>query len=292
MISSRHNESIKTIRRLRGRQGDHALLEGPHLLAEALACGARARDGAGDARGAAASRGRPSRLPARPSPLEVAAAVLDGLADSDSPRGLLALARLPRAGCSSRCPAGGDTVVLYLDGVQDPGNVGALARVAEAFGAEALALAPGCAHPNHPRALRASAGSLLRLPVAVEATVAGVDGRLGRNGARWAALAAHGGRRARHARMACRGLGARGRRRGRRAVGRGRRARSTSAGRFRSPAASSRSTSRWPAGSRSTRSPWRSGGPRRPDGARPQPARSFSAWMSAGTISWRSPTMP
>lgn len=125
-------------------------------------------------------------------PLEVDAAVLDGLADSDSPRGLLALARLPRTGCAS-LPAGGDGVVLFLDGVQDPGNVGALARIAEAFGARALALSPGCAHPNHPRALRASAGSLLRLPVAVEATVAGVDDHLGGR-VRWTALAAHGGR--------------------------------------------------------------------------------------------------
>ncbi len=192
MISSRHNESIKTIRRLRRRQGDHALLEGPHLLAEALATGLELETVL--ATPEALQRPEVARLVSQlnRAPLEVAAEVLDGLADSDSPRGLLALARLPRMGCSS-LPAGGDTVVLYLDGVQDPGNVGALARVAEAFGAGALALSSGCAHPNHPRALRASAGSLLRLPVAVEATVAGVDGRFGGR-VRWTALAAHGGR--------------------------------------------------------------------------------------------------
>jgi len=192
MISSRHNESIKTIRRLRGRQGDHALLEGPHLLEEALASGLELETVL--ATPEALRRAEIARLVARLErpPLEVAAEVLDGLADSDSPRGLLALARLPRSGCSA-LPAGGDVLVLYLDGVQDPGNVGALARAAEAFGAEALALSRGCAHPNHPRALRASAGSLLRMPVAVDATVVAVDGRLG-PGVRWAALAAHGGR--------------------------------------------------------------------------------------------------
>lgn len=192
MISSRHNESIKTIRRLRGRQGDHALLEGPHLLEEALASGLELET----VLATPEALRRPEvvhlvSLLDRP-PLEVDAALLDTLADADSPRGLLALARLPRSGAES-LPAAGDAVLLYLDGVQDPGNVGALARVAEAFGARALALAPGCAHPNHPRALRASAGSLLRLPVAVGATIAGVDARCGR-GTRWAALAAHGGR--------------------------------------------------------------------------------------------------
>ena len=70
--------------------------------------------------------------------------------------------------------------------MQDPGNLGALARVAEAAGAAGLALSPGSAHPNHPRALRASAGSLLRLPVAVGVEAAALDRRL-------APVAAHAG---------------------------------------------------------------------------------------------------
>lgn len=127
----------------------------------------------------------------RRPPLRIAAALLDSLGDSDSPRGILALARLPRGGVD-RLPERGVLGVLFLDGVQDPGNVGALARVAEAFGVDALALGPGSAHPNHPRALRASAGSLLRLPAVGPVTVEALDRRLGA-AAPWAALAAHGG---------------------------------------------------------------------------------------------------
>lgn len=107
------------------------------------------------------------RLPR--APLLVAAEILAECSDADSPQGVLAVAELPRP--HGALPMADDSVALYLDRVQDPGNLGALARVAEATGAAGLLLSPGCAHPNHPRALRASAGSLLRLPVAVGAEV-------------------------------------------------------------------------------------------------------------------------
>jgi TrmH family RNA methyltransferase len=125
-------------------------------------------------------------------PLEVEAGLLDELADSDAPRGVLAVASLPRAGVEA-LPVRPDGLYVYLDGLQDPGNLGALARVAEAAGAAGLALAPFCAHPNHPRALRASAGSLLRLPVAVGAEPAALARHLAPLAPRWAALVPRGG---------------------------------------------------------------------------------------------------
>jgi TrmH family RNA methyltransferase len=102
----------------------------------------------------------------------------------------LAVAELRRAGVDGLAEVG-EGPFLFLGGVQDPGNLGAIARVAEAFGARALLLGDGTAHPNHPRALRASAGSLLRLPVAVGASAEGVTRRF--PSSRWAELAAHDG---------------------------------------------------------------------------------------------------
>src|SRR6185436_13712949 len=96
-------------------------------------------------------------------PTLASADVLDSLADADSPKGLLAIAHLPRGGPET-LPLRQGSMYLYLDGLQDPGNLGAIARVAEATGVAGLALSPGSVHPNHPRALRASAGGLLRLP--------------------------------------------------------------------------------------------------------------------------------
>ena len=192
MVVGRSNETLKAIRRLRRRQGDHALLEGPHLIAEALATGLEPESVLATPGFAVSASGRSLLRRLRRPPLLVDDARLAELADSDAPRGVLALARLPRTG-PSELALGGSSLVLFLDGVQEPGNVGALARVAEAFGATALALAPGCAHPNHPRALRASAGSLLRLPIAVEATIGALDLRLLPHDPLWVALAAHGG---------------------------------------------------------------------------------------------------
>jgi len=186
------------MRRLRRSKGDHALLEGPHLVGEAIAAGLALEEvltvpgflsdmGAGaDLRAILAGLPEP--------PTEVAPEVLECLADADSPRGIVAAARLPRGGVET-LPVRSDGVYLFLEGVQDPGNLGALARSAEAAGATGLALAPGTVHPNHPRALRGSAGSLLRLPAAINVQPADLDRHLGTGGggARWVALATRGG---------------------------------------------------------------------------------------------------
>jgi RNA methyltransferase, TrmH family len=71
---------------------------------------------------------------------------------------------------------------LALWRLADPGNVGTLIRTADAFGA-ALALSPGCADPTSPKALRASAGSIWRVPLGTWDDVGG----------RRVALVAHGG---------------------------------------------------------------------------------------------------
>jgi TrmH family RNA methyltransferase len=187
MISSRQNQRFKDIRRLRRSKGEHALLEGTHLVAEALAAGLSldvvlATPGyLASAEGSALARALPV------APLEVAPDLLEDVTDADSPRGILAVAHLPRPGLDA-LPVRPGGLYLYLEGLQDPGNVGALARVAEAAGAVGLALSPGTAHPNHPRALRASAGSLLRLPVAVGAELDDLERHLAEARPRWAAL--------------------------------------------------------------------------------------------------------
>jgi TrmH family RNA methyltransferase len=69
----------------------------------------------------------------------------------------------------------GRIMLVVLDGVQDPGNAGACVRSAEAFGATGVIFLKGSASPHNPKALRASAGSLFRLPY-----LAGLDPALAR----------------------------------------------------------------------------------------------------------------
>jgi RNA methyltransferase, TrmH family len=61
-------------------------------------------------------------------------------------------------------PVGTREVTLALWRVTDPGNVGTLVRTADAFGA-AVSLSPECADPVGPRAVRASAGAIFRVPL-------------------------------------------------------------------------------------------------------------------------------
>jgi TrmH family RNA methyltransferase len=85
------------------------------------------------------------------------------LADTEQPQGIVAVVE-PREWTLADIPLGSETVVLGLDGVQDPGNVGALARSAEALGAAGLVALPGTADLHNPKALRGSMGALFRLP--------------------------------------------------------------------------------------------------------------------------------
>jgi TrmH family RNA methyltransferase len=192
MIISGRNRRLKDIRRLARCKGDQALLEGPHLVAEALDCDLPLAEVLASPEFLLTPEGQ--RLAARLDrpPTEVEARLLASLADADAPQGVLAVAGLPRRGVAS-LPIERDRTYLFAEAVQDPGNLGALARVAEAAGACGLALSPGTVHPNHPRALRASAGSLLRLPVATGVEAAEVESHLRAVAPRWLCLVSRGG---------------------------------------------------------------------------------------------------
>lgn len=88
-------------------------------------------------------------------------------AATEAPQGIAALVR-PRAATFDDLVRG-LPLVLVMAGVQDPGNVGALVRTAEAFGASGAAACSagglGTANPFGAKALRASAGAALRLPI-------------------------------------------------------------------------------------------------------------------------------
>lgn len=137
----------------------HFLLEGEKPILEAVAAGLPLEHVLHD------DSIRPGRLAALSAarPRLVSRAVLERLAESKTPQHLLAVARrrdVPVAEILAR-----PGPIVFLFGVQDPGNLGAIVRVAEAAGGAGVIAAPGSADFFHPRAVRASAGSVLRIPV-------------------------------------------------------------------------------------------------------------------------------
>jgi TrmH family RNA methyltransferase len=101
---------------------------------------------------------------------ELEASVLADIAPTRNPQGVLAIAEEPHR---QDWPAD-DGVALWLDRIQDPGNVGAIIRSAAGLGAEAVLLSPDCADPYGASAVRGSAGSVFRVPVWRDVGLAGV----------------------------------------------------------------------------------------------------------------------
>lgn len=82
-----------------------------------------------------------------------------GLAQTESPQGILAVCAKPPA-----APLQGDRL-LVCDGVADPGNMGTLIRTAECSGMDGVVILPGCVDVYSPKVVRATMGSLFRLPL-------------------------------------------------------------------------------------------------------------------------------
>jgi TrmH family RNA methyltransferase len=135
------------------------LLEGEKTILDAVAAGLPLEHVLHDA------SIRPGRLAALTAahPRLVSRAVLERLSDARTPQHLLAVARRRDVPVAEILKRPGPIVFVF--GIQDPGNLGAIVRVAEAAGGAGVLAAPGSADFFHPRAVRGSAGSVLRLPV-------------------------------------------------------------------------------------------------------------------------------
>jgi len=169
----RHHPTIRRLRALRRdaalrREEDVLIAEGVHLAHEALDHGAQIVLTVVSPRLEQNAEGRELHRRLAESgeqPFVVDDGLLDSLQDARSPQPILILLRRPVWGADAGIEAGRTPLVVALVGVQDPGNLGSLIRTADAAGATACFVAPGSADPFHPRAVRATMGSVFRLPV-------------------------------------------------------------------------------------------------------------------------------
>ncbi len=167
VITSRQNPIVRRFRAAADSPDDTLLLDGVHLIEEALAVAIPLETVAvdeGARESVAALAARAGAAGARV--VTVTAAVLAAMTPVRQPSGIVAIAqRVDRTLDDALAVA--PQAVFLLDEVQDPGNVGAIVRVADACGATGVVAGNGTADPMGWKALRGSMGSVFRVPVAV-----------------------------------------------------------------------------------------------------------------------------
>ena len=166
VISSRQNPLVRRFREVARDPGDTLLLDGPHLIEEALAAALRIEilavdSGANEAVTTLARRA----LASGARVVSVPAAVLAAMSPVRNPAGIVAIAARP-AGSLDAALEGPAQMVLMIEDVQDPGNLGAIVRAAEACGATGIVVGNGSADPFGWKAVRGSMGSAFRLTIA------------------------------------------------------------------------------------------------------------------------------
>ena len=160
-IRSRSHPLLKRVRAVRaGREPGMVVLEGERLILDALHAGAKL----------SALLMRTGIEPIEPlcghaECRQVESGALDAVSGLTTPPGWIALVQAPDVLPLTQLAVRQDTLLLSVCGLADPGNLGALVRVAEASGAAGVAFGPGGARPSNEKALRGSMGSLLRLPL-------------------------------------------------------------------------------------------------------------------------------
>ncbi|HEX7191777.1 MAG TPA: RNA methyltransferase [Thermoanaerobaculia bacterium] len=143
-ISSRQNPLFKRVREAIREHADEIVIEGPKAVDDATAAGWKPI--------AVIRRGE-----------SFTNDLFDALTTTKTSQGVIGLFARPRPRDLFKNK---DSIVVALDGVQDPGNVGTIVRLAAAFDCAGVAILPGCADPFGPKAIRASAGAVLNVNIA------------------------------------------------------------------------------------------------------------------------------
>ena len=184
----------RLIRQRTARRRDHAFaVEGPKLLAAALDAGAPvesvyfgpdARTAPGAAEVLARARGAGVRV------YRLAEGVIERVSDATTPQPLISVVGTVdvELGAVTRAP-----LLYVLVDVRDPGNLGAIVRVAAGSGAGGVVCCEGTADLYNPKTVRASAGALFSVPVVADVAVAAAFAELAAAGYRRVGTAARGG---------------------------------------------------------------------------------------------------
>jgi TrmH family RNA methyltransferase len=178
-IEGRHNAFVKELRQAfahaeRTEDGSCAI-EGLRIVEEAIRSGLRFRAVFFKESAQNLAERLLPQIGAQVDTLLLPDKLFDGIVPSENPQGVAALMRLREfsfADVLERLQVG---PVIVLAGLQDPGNLGTILRSAEAFGSAGVVLGEGTVSPFNSKVIRASAGSIFRLPVILTKAAGGLE---------------------------------------------------------------------------------------------------------------------
>ncbi|MGI6368871.1 MAG: TrmH family RNA methyltransferase [Anaerolineae bacterium] len=183
-ITSLQNPHVRLIEKLTRKKRDRYraqqyIAEGYRLVRHALQRGCRPAFVLMTAEfaGSAAGEELVAALAAVQSPMAIASPeVFQALADTVTPQGVLAVLPMPQADPARLRQA---QLVLVLDALRTPGNLGTILRTAQATGVDAVVCAPGTVDPFSPKAVRGGMGAHIDLPLYVDVPWEGLPALLG-----------------------------------------------------------------------------------------------------------------
>jgi RNA methyltransferase, TrmH family len=169
-LEGRHNPLIKELRRAFAQAeltpDGYCALEGAHILDEAIRSGLRFKAVFFSESGANRAHKLLPQLGNHVETLLLPDSLFAGAVPSETPQGVAALVQWKEPALADVLDKTMQGPLLVIAGVQDPGNLGTILRSAEAFGAGAVVLTEGTVSAINSKAIRASAGSIFRMPAA------------------------------------------------------------------------------------------------------------------------------
>ena len=167
-ITSAQNTLVRDLRHAllqsETTEDGYCAIEGLHLIEEAIRSGLRFRDVFFSESGFQRNQKLIPQLSSQTELLLLPDKIFNGASTTETPQGVAALVKLKQSDLNTVL-AVQNPLILGAAGIQDPGNLGTMIRSAEAFGATAVVAAERTVSPLNPKVIRASAGSLFRLPV-------------------------------------------------------------------------------------------------------------------------------
>ena len=178
-VEGRHNSLVKEVRHAFAKaeltQSGDCAIEGARIVEEAIRSGLRFKSVLFKQSAQNLSERLLPQIGAHVETLLLPDKIFDSTVPSETPQGVAALVRLRESKLDDLVERLHVGPIVIVVGLQDPGNLGTLLRSAEAFGSAGVVLGEGTVSPFNSKLIRASAGSIFRLPFVLAKAAGGIE---------------------------------------------------------------------------------------------------------------------